>query len=58
MEIIETYKQKGDLDKAIEIAENGKELSNAIEEILRELIHKREEEKRRHMLEKGAELLE
>lgn len=59
LEIIENYKQKGDLDKAIEIAEHGKEISEVISEKLEELIRKKKaEEKRKYIFEEGEELLE
>ncbi|MCI9048520.1 MAG: hypothetical protein HFG71_14890 [Hungatella sp.] len=38
--IIENYEQKGELDKAIEVAEHGMEISKVIEEKLEELLRK------------------
>lgn len=59
LEIIENHEQKGDLDKAIEIAEHGKEISEVISEKLEELIRKKKaEEKRKYIFEEGEELLE
>ena len=50
---------KRELDKAIEVAEHGMEISKVIEEKLEELLRKREEEeKRKYISQKREKLLE